>query len=135
MTYFMALAEDSRIVIESTASWYWLYDLLTAHGFSMVISSPCKPKAIASVKIKNDRLDSHMLAQLLRADMIKPVHVCSLQSRILKELLRHGHKLIQNATRMKDRIHILFRKNNCQVPLVICLTEIRQLGGHVESWP
>ena len=116
LDYFVALGQRTRVVIESTASWYWLYDLLSAHGFDVVISNPCKTKAIASAKIKNDKLDSHMLAQLLRADLISTVHVCSVQTRKLKELLRHRHKLVRDATRMKNRIHILLRKNNCQVP-------------------
>jgi transposase len=72
------------------ASWYWLYDLLRGHGFKVVISNRLKTKAIASAKIKNDKVDSHMLAQLLRAGLICTVHVSSLQIRKLKELLRHS---------------------------------------------
>jgi len=44
------------------ASWYWLYDLLHENGRNVVISNPLKTKAIASAKIKNDKVDSHMLA-------------------------------------------------------------------------
>lgn len=70
LDYFVALPEESKIVIESMASWHWLYDLLAGNGFDVVISNPFKTKAIASAKIKNDKVDSHMLAQLLRADLI-----------------------------------------------------------------
>jgi len=38
--------------IESTANWYWLYDLLTEHGMKVVISNPVKTKAIASEDIE-----------------------------------------------------------------------------------
>lgn len=116
LDYFMSLAEDPRIVIESMASWYWLYDLLIGNGFSVVISNPKKTKAIASAKIKNDKVDSHMLAQLLRADLISTVHVSSLETRKLKELLRHRTRLVRDATRMKNRIHMLLMKNNHPVP-------------------
>ena len=70
-------------------------------------------EAIASAKIKNDKLDSHMLAQLLRAT----VHVCSLKTRKLKELLRHRQRLVADATRMKNRIHMLLMKNNTAIPV------------------
>ena len=60
---FATLEQQSRVVIESTASWYWLCDLLEGNGFDVVISNPVKTKAIALAKIKNDRVDSHMLAQ------------------------------------------------------------------------
>ena len=63
----------------------------------MVISNPLKTKAIASAKIKNDKVDSHMLAQLLRADLIATVHVSSLKTRKLKELLRHRARLVRDA--------------------------------------
>ena len=98
-------------------SWFWLYDLLSAHKFNVVISNPLKTKAIASAKIKNDKLDSHMLAQLLRAELIATVHVCSLKTRRLKELLRHRRRLVQDTTRMKNRIHMLLMKNNVHIPV------------------
>ena len=116
LDYFVNLEEPTKIVIESMCSWFWLYDLLSAHKFNVVISNPLKTKAIASAKIKNDKLDSHMLAQLLRAELIATVHVCSLKTRRLKELLRHRRRLVQDTTRMKNRIHMLLMKNNIHVP-------------------
>jgi transposase len=116
LAYFAKLGDETKIVIESMASWYWLYDLLTGEALEVVISNPVKTKAIASAKIKNDKLDSHMLAQLLRADLIATVHVSSLETRKLKELLRHRSKLVRDATRMKNRIHMLLMKNNFRSP-------------------
>ena len=116
LAYFANLGDETKIVIESMSSWYWLYDLLTGEGFKVVISNPVKTKAIASAKIKNDKLDSHMLAQLLRADLISTVHVSSIETRKLKELLRHRSRLVRDATRMKNRIHMLLMKNNLRSP-------------------
>jgi transposase len=108
--YFQELVKPTRVVIESTANWYWLYDLLTDNGFDVVISNPVKTKAIASARIKNDKLDSHMLAQLLRADLLATVYVSSQQTRQLKELLRHRSKLVRDSVRMKNRIHNIMAK-------------------------
>ena len=58
-----------------------------------------------------------MLAQLLRADLIATVHVCSLKTRKLKELVRHRRRLVQDASRMKNRIHMLLMKNNIARPV------------------
>jgi len=82
-----------------------------------MISNPIGTKAIASAKIKNDKVDSHMLAQMLRADLIATVHVCSLKTRKLKEVLRHRWRLIHVATRMNNRIHMLLMKNNISNPV------------------
>lgn len=116
LQYFVELGQPSKIALESTCSWYWLYDLLTGNGFDTVLSNPVKTKAIAAAKIKNDKLDSHMLAQLLRADLIATVYVPSIHTRQLKELLRHRARLVQDAARMKNRIHALLIKNNCSLP-------------------
>ena len=115
LEYFVNLDGPTQIVIESMCSWYWLHDLLKAHNFNVVISNPLKTKAIASAKIKNDKVDSHMLSQLLRADLIATVHVCSLKTRKLKELLRHRQRLVRDTTRMKNRIHMLLMKNNTSI--------------------
>jgi transposase len=116
LEYFTALGTETKIVIESMASWYWLYDLLIGNGFEVMISHPAKTKAIASAKIKNDKVDSHMLAQLLRSNLLPGVHVSSLRLRKLKEALRHRSRLVGDATRMKNRIHMLLTKNNCPAP-------------------
>jgi transposase len=117
LDYFTKLEDKTKIVIESTASWYWLYDLLTGNGFDVVISNPLKTKAIASAKVKNDKVDSHMLAQLLRTDLIATVHVCRLETRKLKELMKHRTRLVRDSTRNKNRIHMLLMKNNIQPPV------------------
>ena len=116
LAFLDKLEGPSQIVIESCSSWYWLYDALTEAGYSVVISHPTKTKAISSAKIKSDKVDSHMLAQLLRAGLIPTVHVSSLETRKLKELLRHRSRLVRDMTRMKNRIHMILAKNNCHVP-------------------
>ena len=116
LKYLRELKDDTKIVLESTANWYWLYDLLTANDYSVVVSNPVKTKAIASARIKNDKLDSHMLAQLLRADLLATVHVSSLKTRQLKELLRHRGRLVKDTVRMKNRIHTIISKNNYTTP-------------------
>ena len=115
--YFKGLNHETKVAIESTSNWYWLYDLLHDSGFDVVISNPIKTKAIASARIKNDKLDSHMLAQLLRANLLATVHVSSLPMRQLKELLRHRDKLVRDTVRMKNRIHNIMAKNNLKVPV------------------
>jgi len=116
LKYFADLGGETEVVIESTCSWYWLYDLLSAKGIKVLISNPIKTKPIASARIKNDKKDSHMLAQLLIADLIAPVYVNSLEIRKLKELLRHRARLGRDIARMKNRIHHLLLKSNLQVP-------------------
>jgi len=112
-----SLPQRPKLVLESTRAWYWLYDFLKTEGYEVVVSNPKKTKAIAAAKIKNDKLDSHMLAQLLRADLVATVYVSDPAARELKELLRHRARLVRDASRMKNRIHNLLAKNNVELPV------------------
>ena len=109
------LGEVPGIVMESTSAWYWLYDGLSERGYEVVVSDPRKTKAIASARIKNDKLDAHMLARLLRADLVATVYVSPPEYRELKELLRHRVRLVRDKRRMKNRIHNLLAKNNIKL--------------------
>jgi hypothetical protein len=84
LAFFAVLNSQSKVVIELTASCYRLHDHLTDHGFYVVTSSPVKTKVIASARVPNDKLDSHILIQLLRADLLANIHVSSLETLQLK---------------------------------------------------
>jgi len=74
--FLEGLGEPVTVAIEATRGWYWLYDLLEEHGMEVKLSHPLKTKAIASAKIKNDKIDSKVLAHLLRSDLFTLV-VCA----------------------------------------------------------
>jgi len=48
----------------------WLVALLEDYGFTPHLVHPSRCKAIASARLKNDKVDAAILAQLLRADLL-----------------------------------------------------------------
>jgi transposase len=53
--------------MESSCVWYNVYRYLSDEKrFDVVLSNPIKTRAIASAKIKTDKLDAIKLANLLR---------------------------------------------------------------------
>ena len=50
--------------------WGWLAALLEDYGFEAHLVHPLRCKAIASARLKNDKVDAAILAQLLRAEEI-----------------------------------------------------------------
>jgi hypothetical protein len=50
--------------------WGWLAALLEDYGFEAHLVHPLRCKAIASARLKNDKVDAAILAQLLRADLL-----------------------------------------------------------------
>jgi transposase len=64
-------------------------------------------KAIASAKIKTDKIDSHILARLLTADLIPKAHLRKGENRVKQRVIRYRAFWIVMRTRVKCRIHDL----------------------------
>jgi len=86
--------------------------LLQEMEIPVSLSHPLKTKAIASARIKTDKLDAATLAQLLRADLLPRAHLSSPQARLDRELLRHRATLVRLRTAVKNRVHALLAKHN-----------------------
>lgn len=100
------------VAMEATCSWYWLYDLLEEEDIAVKLSHPLKTKAIASARVKNDKIDSRILAHLLRAELLPLSYVPSKPIRMQRELLRYRASLVKAQTGIKNRIHAILAKNN-----------------------
>src|SRR6516165_8970773 len=85
----------------------WLVELLEDYGFDphLVHSSRCK--AIASARLKNDKVAATILAQLLRADLLPEAWIAPPAIRQLRALLRHRVALVRLRTRLRNRIHAI----------------------------
>jgi len=66
---------------------------------------PLRCKAIASARLKNDKVDAAILAQLLRADLLPEAWIAPAKVRQLRALLRHRISLVRLATQTRNRIH------------------------------
>ena len=58
------------MAFESAFGWGWLTGLLEDYGFDPHMVHPLRCKAIASARLKNDKVNAAILAQLLRADLL-----------------------------------------------------------------
>ena len=56
--FFKSLGDEVKVVIEAGSNWMWMTDLLDDYGFQNMLCHPLKTKAIASARIKTDKLDS-----------------------------------------------------------------------------
>src|SRR5262245_35872031 len=54
--FFAQLPTPSPIAIEASGTWLWLVDLLERLGHQPVLSHPKETKAIASARLKNDKV-------------------------------------------------------------------------------
>ena len=103
--YLSQFHEGDIFVMESTGFYEPLYDFIESHGFSVKLANPLKIKLIAESRMKNDDVDSEILAKLLKNDWIPESYVPPREIREMRRIVRTRIQLKRDLTRMKNRIH------------------------------
>jgi transposase len=103
---------DTSVVLEATGSWHATYDALVATGALVKLAHPARIKAIASAKVKTDKIDARILAHLLRADLIPEAWAPPAQVRELRDLVRLRWRFVSQRTTAKNRITNLLAREN-----------------------
>jgi len=99
------LAPGTPVAFEAAYGWGWLVELLEELELEPHLVHPSRCKAIASARLKNDKVDAATLAQLLRAELLPEAWIAPPEIRDLRALLRHRASLVRLATGLKNRVH------------------------------
>jgi len=99
------LPAGTPVAFEAAFGWGWLVELLEDYGFDPHLVHPLRCKAIASARLKNDKVDAAILAQLLRADLLPEAWIAPAKVRQLRALVRHRISLVRLGTQLRNRIH------------------------------
>jgi len=110
------LPSGTPVAFEAAFGWSWLAELLEDYGFEAHMVHPLRCKAIASARLKNDKVDAAILAQLLRADLLPEAWIAPAEVRQLRALLRHRISLVRLATQARNRIHAVAADHGCDRP-------------------
>jgi transposase len=127
-----AIASSSspcRAVLEATGNWGYICDLLEPIELvkEVALAHPLQVKAIAHAKVKTDKVDATMLAQLLRTDLIPRAYLAPKEVRELRDLLRLRASLVRLRTSVKNKIHAVLTKEGLKVPV----TDLFGRGGRL----
>jgi transposase len=106
------LRPTDQVAIEATTNTWALYDLIVPHVAKVVVAHPQQVRLIASAKVKHDKRDALILAQLLAANLLPEVWVPPPPVRQLRSLIVHRHHLATHQRMAKNRLRgVLFRFN------------------------
>jgi len=125
----------AEIVIESSSTWYHVYELLSKNqNCHVVLSNPVKTKAIASAKVKTDKVDALTLANLLRTGYIPESYIPPRHIMDLREMVRYRTSLVRMRVEAKNKIHAILLQNGTRItekPFTIgFVEELRKLGDY-----
>jgi len=86
----------------------WLHDLLAPYVSRLVVCDP-RRNALLQDGSRNDPIDAGKLADLLRLNALRPVYHGPNSLGTLKELCRSYLALVQDSTRVMNRLKALYR--------------------------
>lgn len=86
-----------------------MYGALELYGVNTSLANPLKTRAIAEARIKYDKMDTSILADLAGTDLISKCYVPDKNIREIRTLIRHRIDLARRRTQLKNRVHTTFR--------------------------
>lgn len=102
--------EKIKLVMEPLSQWYYYADFIEALGVEVRLAHPLKVKAISQSKVKTDKIDAKVLADLLRCNLLPEAYYAPKEVRNWKEICRGRESLVGIKIQVKNKIHaILFR--------------------------
>ena len=87
--------EGLVVAAECMFTWYWVADLCAAEGLVFVLGHALAMKAIHGGKAKNDKIDSHKIASLLRGGLLPQAYVYPAAMRSTRDLIRRRLHLVR----------------------------------------
>ena len=101
---------DLSLVLEPVSQWYYFADLIENLDIGVHLAHPMKVKAIASARVKTDKIDAGVLCDLLRGNLLPEAYFSPKEVRGWKEQCRFRASLLNLRTQVKNKVHaILFK--------------------------
>jgi transposase len=129
-----AFRDDLVVAVECMFTWYWLADLCAKEGIAFVLGHALYMRAIHGGKAKNDRIDAHKIATLLRGGTIAQAYVYPPQMRATRDLLRRRNHLMRKRSELIAHIQNTASQYNLP-PFEHRITNKHQRVGLLEHFP
>ncbi len=103
-------------VIEASASYDWLWELLDPHAERLVLAHPGKLRVIAESKKKSDRFDARTLSEFLARDEVPEAHRPTPHQKAYQHLVKHRVSMVRDRSRTKTKIRSILAARNLDRP-------------------
>jgi len=112
ITTFFAGLGPFQAVVEATAGYEWLLQLLDPLAQRLVLAHPGKLRIIAQSTRKSDKFDARVLAEFLALDMIPESYRPTPRQREHRALVRHRQFLMKERTQLRNKIRRILADYN-----------------------
>ena len=117
--------DDLVIGVECMFSWYWVADLCREQQITFILGHALYMRAIHGGKAKNDKIDSHKIAILMRGGMFPEAYVYPREMRGTRDLMRRRIHLMRKRSELLAHV----QNTNSQYNLPEIGKDLRQAAN------
>lgn len=110
------LGQRVQVAVEACGFWPAFREEVEPRVERLVLVHPQRVKAIASAKLKNDRVDSATLAHLLRCDLLPESWKADRATQARRQQVRLRATLVRQRTRLKNQVHAVLHQQGLRSP-------------------
>src|SRR2546426_9660831 len=97
--------QEVEVAVEACGFWPEFREVVEPEVKRLVLVHPQRVKAIASAKLKNDRVDSETLAHLLRCELLPESWKADRETQARRQQVRLRTTLVRQRARLKNQGH------------------------------
>jgi transposase len=109
--FAQSLAPDDRVVMEATGNALAIARIIAPHVAEVVLAHAKQVRAISHARVKTDKVDAKVLADLLAADLIPRVWIGDERTRAMRRLVSRRRGLVKRRTQIKNEITAVLHRN------------------------
>jgi transposase len=106
-----SLASTDQVVLEATGNALAIARILEPHVARVVLANSKKVRVIAEAKVKTDKIDARVLAELLAAGYVPEVWVGDERTRALRRHVSRRRGLVKRRTALKNEVSSTLMRN------------------------
>jgi transposase len=109
--------QSVQVAVEACGFWPAFREVVEPEVKRLVRVHPQRVKAIASAKLKNDRVDAATLAHLLRCDLLPESWKADRATQARRQQVRLRATLVRQRTRLKNQVHAVLHQQGLRSPV------------------
>ncbi|SPS02974.1 hypothetical protein CBM2634_U530002 [Cupriavidus taiwanensis] len=99
------LKPDDHVILEATGNTIAIANVLTGHVGRVIVANPLQVRLIAEARVKTDKIDAAILAQLYASGFLPEVWIPDEATQAMRRQVSRRAQNVRQRTRLKNEIH------------------------------
>ncbi|MGF6936380.1 transposase [Paraburkholderia sp. UCT70] len=99
------LRPNDHAVLEATGTTAAIVNVLQAHVGRVIVANPLQVRLIAEARVKTDKIDAAILAQLYASGFLPQVWIPGETTQALRRQVSRRAQIVRQRTRLKNEVH------------------------------